>query len=326
MKKYQLLLVFLSSTFILSAQNLVRNPSFEMVGCNNYPLACYWEKPPNDMKTPDSYTLFGNQYSTALCNKLPGHNGWGGNVQNVFGNRFLGLLTYYIQAGQSNSREYVMTELNKPLEIDHIYKVGFHIKYAERCKFITDRMGLYLGNTPVGHASASFNNGVIPVNPQLDINYSLGDSTHWTKVEMFYTATGGERYLTIGNFTPDSLLQISLNPLYNANDTICLFPQYGAYYFLDSVFVIETSPNEVKDLETKSFSLSPNPATNSLQVNISQNLQILESYVYNILGERQSLYFDANYKMDVSKLLNGMYILKISSNKGILTRKFLISK
>ncbi len=61
-------------------------------------------------------------------------------------------------------------------------------------------------------------------------NNFLRDSVNWGPISRVYTATGGERFLTLGNFHNDATTDTSrMNPgIYN-----------NSYYFIDDVSVVE---------------------------------------------------------------------------------------
>lgn len=58
----------------------------------------------------------------------------------------------------------------------------------------------------------------------------LSDTVNWTLISGSFTAAGGERFITIGNFLPDSLITIDSFPVWTYPD---------AYYYIDDVFTEE---------------------------------------------------------------------------------------
>lgn len=73
------------------------------------------------------------------------------------------------------------------------------------------------------------------------------------------------------------------------------------------------------------FTLFPNPVKNVLNITSKENTSITSIQIYNILGE--SLVDLKNKKtfsaIDISNLNNGIYFIRINSNKGNSTHKFL---
>ena len=184
---------------------------------------------------------------------------------------YAGLATYVAPfTAIPEYREYIEGVLADTLKAGHIYCVSFYVSAADRCKFITDAIGAYfsvdsiyepLNNSALSNFLPQINN------PSGNI---ISDTLGWTLVSGTYTAQGGEKYITIGNFYGDNNTNIdSLNnnaPLGNS----------GAYFFIDDVSVIDCTVgiNEVND-NLSSGKLYPNPANTVV-------------YYENVLGEDES--------------------------------------
>lgn len=237
----------------MKGQNLVNNPSFEQTGCG--PIPCGWSKPTEDYGTPDTFIngSFSNCYP---CDCQENDNTFAGNAHALSGNRFVGGVAYYVQGGQENGRENLQQELSEPLEAGIIYQVGFNIKYGERSKYLIDHFGMHISDSAVGPTNTAPLNDVIPVVPQIERDSTLGHQSNWTLVAGYYTAHGGERYITLGNFTPDDELNVGINPLYTPGSTNCLLTNDAAYIFIDDVFI---TPVEVIAPPVGYF-IYPNPA------------------------------------------------------------------
>ena len=75
--------------------------------------------------------------------------------------------------------------------------------------------------------------GLVAVTPQVyNTLQLLNDTVNWMKIEGSFIATGNEKYITIGNFFPDSLSDIG----FFGTPT-----SWGAYYYIDDVSVIDMS-------------------------------------------------------------------------------------
>jgi hypothetical protein len=232
-----LLIVFFTHFTKVNSQNLVPYPSFELANCGITPKSvaefCSWFKPVNDGGTPDGFENDSNaSFNNFPCHRLLGQNTWAGNAYTPFGNRFLGMLMYYPQGGQVDSRENASTLMTDSLIAGENYKVGFYLKFGNRSKYTVNHIGLKLSNDTLICGS---NFHLIKTMPTVESVVPMADSTGWTKIETIYNAHGGEKFLTLGVFYPDSSLQISINPLYQPSDTLCLLGKYGGYYFFDSV-------------------------------------------------------------------------------------------
>lgn len=134
-----------------------------------------------------------------------------------------------------NYREYNQGSLAAPLAAGKYYMVKAYFSLADCSKFGTDKIGLYLSSTAIAQADAFI---PIPVVPQ--IQNSTGnfiiDKTNWVLVADTFVASGGEQFITIGNFYDDTQ-----TPVTNAPPSgLCVYPQVNmAYYYVDSVSVEE---------------------------------------------------------------------------------------
>ena len=186
----------------MQAQELLNNNSFEQKSyCpGNFnqqsltTVAGWWQ--PSD-GTPD--------YFHECSGKV-------GVPSNVFGNQdakegagYIGMVLY--SAGSNkNYREYIQTQLSRPLAAGEMVCIEFYVSAADFCAYVCDGIGVALTNEKVEHKKM----GVIeckPVvaNPRFNmLDYSDG----WMLISDMYTAIGGEQYLTIGNFKSDRELKI----------------------------------------------------------------------------------------------------------------------
>ena len=83
---------------------------------------------------------------------------------------------------------------------------------------------------------------------------------------------------------------------------------------------------ETQDFEFSNyFSLYPNPANEELNIIAKQNIEIQSLTIYDILGQVVIAVPNAKSesKIDVSKLSSGNYFVKVKSDKGISSMKFI---
>jgi hypothetical protein len=69
------------------------------------------------------------------------------------------------------------------------------------------------------------------------------------------------------------------------------------------------------------FSLSPNPAQNSLTITTQEKINTLN--IIDLLGRKTNITNFENNKIDVSNLQNGVYFLEIATENGLQTQKFI---
>ena len=212
------------------AQNLVINPSFEdfdtcILNINNYgyPEINDWINP--TIGTPDYY----NTCSTnPQC--VPGCFACGNSQLPRTGNAISGIVPLTInQFGTNPSSEFVQGRLTLPLVKDSFYCVRFYLSLKEDYKRSIDRFGVYFSNAPVSTSGYFLN-----LLPQIESpsGHFFTDMVNWEKWQGTYKATGGEQYITIGNFHSfaSTNSQISGVPFGDFRDSI-------SYYYIDDVSV-----------------------------------------------------------------------------------------
>lgn len=100
------------------------------------------------------------------------------------------------------------------------------------------------------------------------------------------------------------------------------FPTLGLAF--DSLaFTIEGTlvPLSVDEFALETVSLFPNPAKNTLNLDMPASIGDFETEVFSILG--QSVARNSNSsQLDISNLNTGMYLLKISTENGTITKRF----
>jgi len=207
------------------AQNLVPNPDFDQYeSCPPYlgqiHQAVGWDSP--NFATTDYFHACSDSVNG---NGVPANRlGW---QQARRGQGYAGL-RLWIPPGIStpNQREYLVTELSAPLQADSLYRLGFYASLADFSTHTTDALGFGLSDTAWGQATFQ------PFEPALRLSPGdyLTDRDGWTWITGSYRARGGERHLILGNFLPDSALNL-----------VEVVPQgepvLAAYVYLDQISV-----------------------------------------------------------------------------------------
>jgi hypothetical protein len=229
---------FILSKGIISlsfSQNFVSNGNFEThTSCPNYQGQWYyaipWDTVPGNGSSPDYFN------SCSPTNSNPNGMGTPKNVAGFQyplngGNSYMGIYCYV--KNNANSREYILNKLLCPLQNGKTYKAGFFLNKSNWSRYAIDQMGMYIGDTIHGNGPPHVLNAYIP-----QIKNSTGvflkDTVNWMEISGTFTAQGNEKYIAIGNFATDAntMVKDSVGPLGNN----------GTYYYIDSVYVIPTSP------------------------------------------------------------------------------------
>ena len=96
-----------------------------------------------------------------------------------------------------------------------------------------------------------------------------------------------------------------------------------ALTFDSLAFTIEgtLTPLSVDDFALETISIFPNPAKNTLNLEMLTSIGDFETEVFSVLG--QSVARNSNSsQLDISNLNSGMYLLKITTENGTITKRF----
>jgi len=221
-------------TFLLTAgsaycQNLVPNPSFEEYEDCPYTLSLI-DAPMGTLSVTDWYRptestsdYFNSCASSATMVSVP--DNFAGYQMARTGEGYAGWYGY-----GWGYREYVEAKLLTPLITGHNYYVGYWVVLATTyTSFAIDQMGAVFSEDSLYDPSII---GYLPETPQIvspvDVIYK--DTADWELVSGTFTAGGGERWVTIGNFTPDA--DINTEPVGEGSSGY-------AYYYLDDVCIFD---------------------------------------------------------------------------------------
>ncbi|MCH2214285.1 MAG: OmpA family protein [Flavobacteriales bacterium] len=225
----------------LSAQednedNLVPNWSFEkqvegedLRRYDEFNLAEGWYDPTSAMSE-----LFATETRSRYV-KIP-DNMYGSEVP-FDGDNYAGLHAYSYRARLP--RTYIGVSLKKKLEDNGLYCIKFRASLAERSLYASNNLGVVLSTKKVekkGETSIVRNDVLLT-----DKNDVVSTQDGWWEYCKKYNATGGERYLTIGNFSTDertSYETMSVSSEFEKG------PEAAAYYYIDAIEIREIQATE----------------------------------------------------------------------------------
>lgn len=296
MKKLITLLLLLAVA-TLHSQNLVHNPSFEDHNVcpdthSQIAYALNWQNPQSCFYNSADY------YHS--CS--PTDRGVPFNIvatQDAYdGEGYVGIYSFGFD---SYVREYIAGQLSSPLVAGQSYTVSFQCSLADAFGTGIATMGAHLSVAPIACVGQQnvFNN----YTPQVEGTTIMASHTAWQQVSGTFTATGGEQYITIGNFRTDANTPSSY-----------AFPGPGnqsamAYYLIDMVSVTATLAND--QFTDATITISPNPVTDTAYIDYPHKSPADVIEVYAVNG--QLLYgtkgiTDAIYLGNLSK---GVYFVRI---------------
>jgi len=219
--------VILHLPAFLVSQNLVSNCGFELYSnCpNNHGQISVCEEWYAPGEGTTDYCNKCNQTNYSVPSNL-----WG-NQEAREGRGYAHLICLY--PSQASYREYVQIRLACPMVAGEAYDVSFYVSCSDKSKYAIDRIGAYFS------VDAIHQNGdlriPIPGEPPVQNapGYIMKDKDSWFMISGTYVATGGEEYLTIGNFMTNS--ETEVENLGGAGLMI-------SSYYLDDVAVIPQQP------------------------------------------------------------------------------------
>lgn len=204
------------------AQNLVLNPGFEEhgeisgngAGSDNMRgnRVKHWFSPTD--ASPD-YFVRGNPY---LVNQY-------GPPLSFSGQAMAGMAVY---GGRKEYREYIIGEFSAPLEAGVTYDVSMALALAAFSGEMINGFGICFTHDRIVDKTTSY---ALKFVPQLIIDSTDQDGLigKWTTFHAIYTARGGEKYITLGNFSTDKKTD---SKKVNAGKGAPY-----AYYYLDDISV-----------------------------------------------------------------------------------------
>lgn len=304
---------------ITFSQNLVLNPSFDTFslcpsGLDQLDKALHWSNPLSlNTSTPDLYhgcSLGITGIPTNFTGYQAPHSGDG----------YAGIITYL--SVQNNYREYLQGSLSTPLIIGQSYTVSLWVSLANVSRHKAPNLGVYLTGTEIG-PNLPNPNSLLPYLPQVkNDSIPLIDTVGWQKLEWIYTASGGERFILIGNFDSDSMTNHSIHDSSNL---------YQAYYCIDDVSVtsVITALNNLTTVNR--FNIYPNPTVGHLFINLElRKRSEVTIQVINIVGEVVLSKNLGNVKsktleLDLENIPNGVYLVQVKNDNETLSKKVVVS-
>jgi outer membrane protein OmpA-like peptidoglycan-associated protein len=241
MKSIFRLLPIIGLTFGVIAQdaeNLVPNGSFEQISgklrrLGGIEAAEGWVSP-----TGVSADLYSESSKTPDI-QVP--QNFYGKEDAVDGSNYAGIVVY--SYGDKMPRSYITTKLSSPLKKGMRYRVTFRASLAELSKYSSNKLAAHISKKPFEtkeKVPALIDESHIMHPQEMIFNAMYG----WEMVCGEYIAEGGERYITIGNFTPNDQVKDEKNKKpreVKGNQVI------AGYYYIDDIGLFLLGPDEMCD-------------------------------------------------------------------------------
>jgi len=99
--------------------------------------------------------------------------------------------------------------------------------------------------------------------------------------------------------------------------TLMIRPVFGADNGPTTAVVPNSSPS--------SMSIYPNPASESITIQVDQENTQIPAMIYDMAGKLVKQLV-ANQQVSIGELPNGLYLVRVQTNNGITTKKLIISR
>lgn len=242
MVKVLIIIFMMFSIFLDGQNNILQNGDFEkIVLCpqnhtkylstdTNKILLPHWHF--INRSTPDFFHRCSNDSDVGIpCN-------FAGCSEPLSGNGYIGMIlrvdSHYYQYNKGYV-EHIATEIFPSLDRNHFYLVKFFYKLAPNSGIASNGLGVYFSaSLPKFNEFEEYKY----FEPQIYLdNTKIIDNREWKEFIGYFIASGTEKFLTIGNFSPFDIQKTKV--LRNGE------PQnemdYYAYYYIDDVQLYEIS-------------------------------------------------------------------------------------
>ena len=310
-----ILLSFRKGEEAFSQTNLVPNPSFETYTTCPYQgsqinYAFPWYSPTGG--SPDYF----NGCDGSAISSFGVPLNWPGYQYAKTGMAYVGIYCYDWNGSYPDLKEYLQVKLTDSLIANRKYCVSFYVNLAKphgpayNVVAIT-KIGMFISDTAVSDTTTY----TLPYTAQIQspAGVFFNDTVNWTEISGTYTAHGGEKYITIGNFNShtDTLGVVHVNN-YSAS-----------YYFIDDVSVVDCTVGVDELTDDMQVSIYPNPSQGIFEVK-SEKYKIQSIEVFNVLGEK---IYNEEIK-DITATINlqappGVYFMQVQTEEEIIRKKFI---
>src|SRR5688572_28841434 len=222
-----LLFSFIAPT--LFDQNLCPNPGFEQLsGCPTGSGEISFAFPWVDAGIPSDLFSFCHVNGTPPgCSDVSVPVNFAGYSTAYTGSSYAG---FYTKKKSVNHRTYIQAPLTSALASGQLYKISARFKRSSHSRYATNRIGIAFSTGPLSQTGAQF----IPLTPQAELSNVVADTANWTSLNSYYTGSGFEDHIVVGNFRNDNV-----TTFYNFAITTppCAAFDSSAYYYVDEISV-----------------------------------------------------------------------------------------
>lgn len=223
------------TSFAANSQNLVKNAEFKMtneciLGTTNIGKADGWSD-----ANGGSVDIFNSNHkksSTGIPENFMGTQASAGN--------YAGLIAYYadenVRVGKTlitgevvgadsyqKYAEYLQGEISTALVAGQNYEFSYKVSLAEGSARAVNGLGVYFSKEKL----AVKNNQALSFTPQVKSSSSISDESGWSTVSGSFTATGGEKFFSIGAYAGSFTVEKTVVPMKENDSRRAYYYVYG---------------------------------------------------------------------------------------------------
>lgn len=294
--------------------NLVSNGSFENysfcpTGFASISTSTGWYSPSNS--TPDYFNrcyTFSDHFADVPLDCLT-------YQEAKTGDAYAGIYIYDYNASDTvnTTSEYIQTQLTQTLSAGTCYYFEMYYNLSNFSGYGSNRLQVLISTTQfTANYTQHFNN--LSTQIELDSTTYITDTLNWVKLSGTIIATGGEKYVTIGNFKDKAhtkrinLLTNFTCPCGSVSNNLC-------YINIDDVSLYDCSSIGLKENSKENhLKVYPNPAENQLFFDSNTN-NSLRVKLYNMMGSLVAeQHIENGQALNTAELAEGIYTYKIYQN------------
>jgi hypothetical protein len=312
-----LILLCVKSSASFAQINLVPNPSFE-----DYSICPQFT---DQMDLANGWTSYRNTpdyFNACATNGMNVPNSGFGYQYAHSGNAMAGLITFRRPNSPdgSNYREFIGCQLASPLQAGIKYYISFFVNFAN-----TQYSAIASNNIGCNFFNVAYSKSSPAPLTNFSVLYSdsiIQDSVQWIKLSGSFIPTNSYQYFSIGNFFDD-----------NNTDTLIIgqFPD-NAYYYIDDICISTDSSYcelwtglNYTDKQNTEIVCYLNPDNESIFIESNDKLISIE--IYDDFGKiiKKIFLSSKSYSVPIYSFANGIYLIKINTQKKELVKKIFIN-
>ncbi len=308
-------------------QNLLPNPSFEDTAVKVTPLYL----PSQWMSAVQEGWDYYSPLNDSISADWSAPNNLFGFQVAKHGQSYVGIKVFDLyDTSISKGREYLQCELKNPLIQDSTYCLQLYTSLVDSASHASkSHMGIYLSFNRVSGS----NNQLLPYTPQIILSPDshISSKLEWVRVNQTYTASGGEKYFTMGNFKNNDFLDtVSIEGGGNQ-----FWMKTAYYYYYDDFYLgpCDSLPQDTsiglleRKMAFKEAIVYPNPSTSQFNIEVNE----ADTYTLEVMDHAGRSVFTNSFngsttQLNLAGLSEGIYFLRIISDQRAYYQKLILQE